>query len=170
MVKFLSSLALAAGLVASAGAGAATYNLGVLPAGVTQFGVYQVSGTFSDTIDFAIGGVSSVSAGVGALNFTLGGSPYMNISNLDLTLYNSHGTDLGSGTDVTLNNLAAGSYYAIVSGKANGVAGGEYGGAISVSPVPESGSLAGAGIRLPGHDAGRPWSAGLRRFPPQGLS
>jgi hypothetical protein len=142
MVKLLSSLALAAGLAASASAGAATYNLGTLPTGVTQFGVYQVSGTFSDTLDFALGGVSNLSAGVGALNFTLGGSPYKNISNLDLTLYNSHGVDLGSGTDITVNNLAAGNYYAIVSGKANGVAGGEYGGAISVSPVPESSSVA----------------------------
>jgi hypothetical protein len=157
MIKALSSLALAAGLVASASAGAATYDLGNLPTGVTQFGVYQVSGTFSDTIDFAISGVSNLSAGVGALNFTLGGSPYKNIGNLDLTLYNSHGTDLGSGTDITVNNLASGSYYAIVSGKATGVAGGEYGGAISVSPVPESSTLAMllAGLGIMGYAVSR---------------
>lgn len=142
MVKFLSSLALAAGLAASASAGAATYDLGALPVGVTQFGTYQVSGTFSDTIDFTIGTLSSLSAGVGALNFSLGGTPYKNISNLDLTIYNSKGTDLGSGTDLTLKGLAAGSYYAIVSGQATGSAGGEYGGAISLSPVPESSTLA----------------------------
>src|SRR5579863_5161976 len=112
MVKLLSSLALAAGLVASASAGAATYNLGTLPAGTTQFGVNQVSGSFSDTIDFSLGSMSNFSAGVGTLNFSLGGSPFKNITGLDLTLYTSGGTDLGSGTDVTLHNLAAGSYYA----------------------------------------------------------
>ncbi len=156
MIKALSSLALAAGLVASASAGAATYDLGSLPAGVTQFGAYQVSGTFSDTIDFTIGSLSKLSAGVGALNFTLGGSSYLNISNIDLTVYNSQGRDLGSGTDVTLN-LAPGSYYAVVSGKATGIAGGEYGGAVSVSPVPESSSVAMllAGLGLLGYAVSR---------------
>jgi hypothetical protein len=142
MKKLLGSLALAAGMVASTGAGAATYDLGTLPAGVTQFGVNQASGSFSDTIDFTLSGLSILSAGVGALNFSLGGATYKNISNLDLTVYSSNGTDLGSGADVTLKGLAAGSYYVIVSGQATGLAGGEYGGAISVSPVPESSTLA----------------------------
>ncbi|HEX8957366.1 MAG TPA: FxDxF family PEP-CTERM protein [Burkholderiaceae bacterium] len=157
MVKFLSSLALAAGLVASASAGAATYNLGTLPAGITQFGVNQVSGSFSDTIDFTLSNMSTLSVGIGALNFNLGGSPFKNISNLDLTLHTAGGTDLGSGADITLHNLAAGGYYAIVSGNANGAAGGEYGGAISVSPVPEAGTVAMllAGLGLLGYVVSR---------------
>jgi hypothetical protein len=157
MLKSLGSLVLAAGLAVSASAGAATYNLGSLPVGVTQFGVYSVSGTFSDTIDFTLGSAANLSAGVGSLNFSLGSSPYKNISNLDLTLYNSSNVDLGSGVNVSVSNLAAGNYYAVISGKANGVAGGEYGGAISVSPVPEASSLAMmlAGLGMLGYVASR---------------
>ncbi len=157
MKKLLSTLALAAGLVASSGAGAATYNLGTLPVGVTQFGVNQVMGSFSDTIDFSLSNLSTLSAGVGTLNFSLGGSPFKNITGLDLTLYTAGGTDLGSGTDITLHNLAAGSYYAIISGTANGSAGGEYGGAIAVSPVPEADSMAMlvAGLGLLGYVVSR---------------
>ncbi|MBV8634570.1 MAG: PEP-CTERM sorting domain-containing protein [Burkholderiaceae bacterium] len=158
MVKFLSTLALAAGLAASASASAGnTYNLGTLPAGVTDFGIYQVNGTFSDTIDFTLSNMSNLSAGVGTLNFSLGGTPYKNISDLDLTLYTAGGTDLGSGTDITLHNLSAGGYYAVISGIANGSAGGEYGGAISVSAVPEPGTVAMmlAGMGLLGYIATR---------------
>lgn len=146
MMKALSGLVLAAGLVASASAGAATYDLGTLTTGVTQFGGYLVNGTFSDTIDFTISSLSTVSTGVGVLNFTMDypdtSTPFMDISSFNLTLYNSKGVELGSGADITLNKLGAGSYYAVMSGIADGPAGGEYGGGISVSPVPESGSLA----------------------------
>ncbi len=157
MVKFLGSLALAAGLAVSASAGAATYDLGTLSTGVTQFGPNAVNGTFSDTIDFTIAGASNLAAGVGALNFSLGSTPYFGINNLNLTLYNSHNVDLGSGASVSLNDLSGGSYYAVITGKTYGVAGGEYGGAISISAVPEASTLAMmlAGLGLLGYVASR---------------
>ena len=142
MVKILGSLALAAGLAVSGMANATTYNLGTLPSGVTQFGPNIVNGSFSDTIDFTVSSASSLAAGVGQLSFSLGNTPYLGINSLNLTLYNSSNVDLGSGTDVTVGNLASGNYYAVVTGKTFGSAGGEYGGAISISAVPEASTAA----------------------------
>jgi hypothetical protein len=67
---------------------------------------------------------------------------YFGINNLNLTLYNSSNVDLGSGASVAVNNLSAGSYYAVITGKTFGLAGGEYGGAVSISAVPEASTLA----------------------------
>ncbi|HEX7645628.1 MAG TPA: FxDxF family PEP-CTERM protein [Burkholderiaceae bacterium] len=143
MKKILGIFALAAGLVASTSAMADTYNLGAVPIGWHgQFGPNWVRGAFSDTIDFTLSGASTISAGVGTLNFTVGGMPFNNINGLDMTVYTSGGIDLASGTDITLNNLAAGNYYAIVSGVANGSSGGYYSGAVAVSQVPEGNSVA----------------------------
>jgi hypothetical protein len=142
MVKFLSSLALVAGLAVAGAANAATYNLGTLAEGVTQFGPNVIHGGFSDTLDFTIGSASNLAAGLGQLSFSLGSTPYLGIGNLNLTLYNSSNVDLGSGTDVVVNNLSAGNYYAVISGKTYGSGGGEYGGAISISAVPEVSTMA----------------------------
>jgi hypothetical protein len=84
------------------------------------------------------------------LNFSLGGTPFFNITGLNLALYNSNHVELASGTDISLSKIAAGNYYAVITGRANGVAGGEYAGAFSVSAVPEASTwvmlLAGLGL------------------------
>jgi len=131
----LSSLLLAA----SFGAHAAEYNLGNLSAGYTGFGGNIVSGSFMDKINFSLTGQTDGSFGAGALNFTVGGAPILNISGLSLSLFDNSDNNLGSGLDFSLNALNAGSYYLKVTGIANGFSGGMYAGGIDVSPVPEPG-------------------------------
>lgn len=134
LVKYLIA---AAFVTAGFGANATEYNLGNLPTGYTGFGANFVSGSFLDKINFSLTGESSGSFGAGALNFTVGGAPILNISGLSLALFDSNDNSLASGLDFSLNALSGGNYYLKVSGVANGLGGGVYAGGINVSPVPE---------------------------------
>lgn len=136
LVKYLVAAALVA---ASFGANATEYNLGNLSNGYTGFGGNVISGSFMDKINFSLTGQANGSFGAGALNFTVGGAPVLNISGLSLSLFDSSNNNLGTGLDFSLNGLNTGSYYLKVTGIANGFAGGMYAGGIDVSPVPEPG-------------------------------
>jgi len=138
MKKVLFGLMLLAGISAGS-ASAATYNLGTLATGDTVFGSYNVgAGLFSDKVNFSLASGANLEGSVGNLELTLGSKVIENISNLNVALYNSSGTQLGSGTDVTLSGLQpAGNYYAVISGTGTGTKGGIYAGAFSVSAVPE---------------------------------
>ena len=128
-------------LAASAGAHASDYYLDNLSAGFTSFGGNFVSGSFLDNVHFTLDGPAEGSFGVGALNFTVGHTPILNISNLNLSLIGNDGSNIGSDLDFTVNSLDAGNYILQISGNANGVAGGVYAGGINLSPVPEPGVL-----------------------------
>ena len=136
--QFLVSVLL---LGAAAGAQATDYNLGTLSDGYTNFGPNSViSGSFIDKISFNLFGSSNDSFGIGALNFALGGTPFLNINNLSMSLFDSKDTFLGNGLDLTVNSLSSGDYYLKITGTATGYAGGLYAGGIysqSTTPVPE---------------------------------
>lgn len=125
--------------VASFGAYATDYNLSVSNVGLTSFGENFVSGSFLDKINFTLSGSSSGSFGVGALNFTVGSMPILNINSLTMSLFDSNSNKLGYGSDFTVNTLGTGNYYLQITGLSNGVNGGLYGGGINMSPVPEPG-------------------------------
>lgn len=127
-------------LVSAMGAQAADYNLGNLSAGYTNFTYNVASGSFMDKIAFNLTSQSNGSFGAGALNFTVGGVPLLNISGLSLSLFDGSDNQLGNGLDFSINALNGGNYYLKVSGVANGLAGGMYGGGINVSAVPEPGT------------------------------
>ncbi|MBV8634569.1 MAG: FxDxF family PEP-CTERM protein [Burkholderiaceae bacterium] len=138
MVKFLGSLALAAGLAVSAGASATTHDLGTLHLGTNPATETVGPGNFSDIIDFTIGSASVVGSGIGSTNVVIFGSSVFDITGLSMTVYNASNVALGSGTDINLGSLAAGTYRAVITGDATGSAGGIYTDAISVSAVPEA--------------------------------
>lgn len=145
-MKFVKQLLVSAVLLGSAvGAQAADYNLGTLSAGFTGFGPNSViSGSFVDKINFTLTGLTNDSFGVGALNFTVGGLPVLNINNLSMSLFDSNDTALSSGLDFTVNSLTNGNYYLKVTGTATGLLGGLYTGGINtvnVTPVPEPDAL-----------------------------
>jgi len=139
MSKLVGRLLLAVGLAVSLNAAAATYNLGTLPIGETDFGINNVGkGTFSDTINFSLGSASNLETGISSLELVLGGSVRFGISSLNMALYNSAGAKLGGGTDITVSNaLPTGSYFAVITGIGSGSSGGKYAGAFLVSAVPE---------------------------------
>jgi hypothetical protein len=141
MSKLVGRLLLAVGLAVSLNAAAATYNLGTLPIGETDFGINNVGkGTFSDTINFSLGSASNLETGISSLELVLGGSVRFGISSLNMALYNSAGAKLGGGTDITVSNaLPTGSYFAVITGIGSGSSGGKYAGAFLVSAVPEPG-------------------------------
>lgn len=153
MNKFLSSLALAAGLAASAGANATTYDLGGMPwMGVVQTGLYNVNGTFSDTLDFSLNvPFSALHMGVGTfdvneveLGMGPGVYPYygINASSLNMAVYNSDNVELASGTAFELADLHKGNYYAVITGTTFGAQGGEYSVLFTIASVPEASTLA----------------------------
>ena len=144
-------------LGASASAMASDQFLGTLPAGYTGFTSTTSIGSFLDKVYFSLGGESSGSFGVGALNFTVKKAPILNISDLSMTLFNSSNVQLGNGLDFTVNSLAAGDYHLDVAGNTTGIFGGVYAGGIDVSPVPEPGvwSLLLAGFSMIGFMAYR---------------
>ncbi|HSY28659.1 MAG TPA: hypothetical protein VK832_14215, partial [Burkholderiaceae bacterium] len=135
MSKLVGRLLLAVGLAVSLNAAAATYNLGTLPIGETDFGINNVGkGTFSDTINFSLGSASNLETGISSLELALGGSVRFGISSLNMALYNSAGAKLGGGTDITVSNaLPTGSYFAVITGIGSGSSGGKYAGAFLVS-------------------------------------
>jgi hypothetical protein len=139
MSKLLGRLLLAVGLAASLNAAAATYDLGTLTNGDTDFGTYSVGkGSFSDTIDFSLGSASNLEAGIGSLEVLLGGTVRTGITSLNMVIYNSSSAVLGSGTDITVSSiLPTGSYFAVITGIGSGSNGGKFGGTFAVSAVPE---------------------------------
>ncbi len=139
MSKLVGRLLLAVGLAVSLNAAASTYDLGTLTTGYTDFGTYSVGrGSFSDTIDFSLGSASNLEVGIGSLEVLLGGSVRTGINSLNMVLYNSSSTVLGSGTDIAVSNtLPAGSYFALITGIGSGSNGGKFGGTFAVSAVPE---------------------------------
>jgi hypothetical protein len=146
----LKAIAVAAALAGGAvSASAVTYNIGTMPiapAIYSNTASLPFSTTaFTDRYDFSfpVGAVfqsgSAVSVNVAGL---------LNISNIQVSLFTSGGTLLGSGGtgvssqlfDVALTPGA--SYYYTVTGTANGVAGGAYSFIASASPIPEPGTYA----------------------------
>jgi len=126
----------------SLGSQAADYSLGNISNSSSTFGGNVVTGSFLDKIYFSLDTASDASFGAGALNFTVGGTPFLNVNDLSLNLVDASNNSLqGSGLDFTINPLASGSYYLQVSGIANGLGGGLYAGGISVSAVPEPGFM-----------------------------
>jgi hypothetical protein len=144
MSKLFRRLLLVGGIAASLNASAITpvqvntIDLGSVSSGVTSFYGSVNPGFFSDTIDFSIGGHSSIATGLQSINV----AQWLGISNLGVSLYSSSGKLLGSGTSINLGSAQPGSYYEVVTGSATGSAGGIFAGSIAVSPVPESSTLA----------------------------
>lgn len=144
MSKLFRGLLLVAGIAASVNASAITsvqvsgIDLGTVSPGVTSFYESVSPGFFTDTIDFTIGGKSSIATGLQSINV----SQWLGISNLGVSLYSSSGALLGTGTSINLGSAQAGKYYEVVTGSATGSAGGIFAGSISVSPVPEASTMA----------------------------
>lgn len=121
---------------------AADRDLGALVEGYHDFGPHVVAASsFLDKIYFTLPQASSADFGGGALNYSVRGAPYRQISDLSLSLFNNASDRLGGGGDFSVNQLAPGAYYLQVAGAATGSAGGLYAGSISVTalPVPEPG-------------------------------
>lgn len=145
MLQKLSSWVLiTAGLFCSVSVHAATYSLGTLVPGDNEFGVYSVNpSSFADRINFDIGSLGSLSAGVGSIKVTVGLTVKRDISNLALQVYDDANHLLPTALGSTLTNLTlasalpAGHYYALITGLATGTLGGKYGGVFTLSPAPE---------------------------------
>jgi len=163
MMKISKSvLAIAAILAASASAHATVTNLGAAVVGTPlSFGGLAAAGPFNDVFTFTLpvnGG-----SGYSVTNFGLLPGQYNTVfstlslvSNPDGVLYNADDQLLSTSTSPGGNSLAlawgaanAGNYYLVVGGVANGLQGGIYNGAISVTaaapaapPVPEPGTYA----------------------------
>lgn len=123
---------------ASFGAQATVYDLGTLNAGYTDFEYGVSSGSFSDKISFLLSGQSDTEYGAGPLNYVVGTKTYKNISSLAMSLFDDGDHLIGTGLSFSMLGLNPGGYYLTVSGIANGINGGKYGGSINVSPVPEA--------------------------------
>lgn len=142
MPKLISSLLLAAGLCGSLSANAdAIYTVEApLDFGISALGTpHQVApGSFTDTINFTLGGPGNLVGGIESLDLNIGATSVFGISGLGMSLYTSEGVLLGSGSGfVVPNTQLAGNYYVNIFGTAVGSAGGMYAAALSVSPVPE---------------------------------
>jgi len=132
------ALALCSGLAA-----ADTFDAGNLP----QSNVYTLAvshaGSFADIFNFRLTGAADVSAAASVLNLDLGTLSVLRIDSPALSLFSaaSPGSPIMSGsTNVFAANLAAGDYFAKVTGNATGAAGGNYlMGLYSVvtTPIPE---------------------------------
>lgn len=140
LIKCLIAAALLAGGIASANA--SDRSLHLLNEGNNDFGPHSVApGSFLDRIYFDIGSDSSGDFGMGSLSFSLRGIPYLEISGMDMSLFDGNGALLGNGLDFSVGALRSGNYYLQVTGNATGMSGGMYAGSISITslPVPEPG-------------------------------
>lgn len=134
------------------------FDLGTLSVGDVNFGrtVPYSTSSFLDEYNFVLATAADDALGLGALNFSLRGTPYSHISGLSLVMFDAAngilgvGADAGNGANITLSNVPAGDYRFTVSGIPDGTNGGQYAGVLSVSPVPEPDiwmtMLAGLGI------------------------
>lgn len=108
--KYINTLLIAAGLVCSVNVGAATYTLTPNTQNTYTVGV----GQFTDTFNFALNDVSSLSA-------TLSNIVGINPNNTNIQLFNGANTSLGSNaTQLNFSSLDAGSYYLQVKGQGIG--------------------------------------------------
>lgn len=142
------------GMAVSVQATAAEYHLGTLSSGYTTFGPNPVNDMFTDTVFFSVTGDSG-SFGAGVLNFNVGGTPLMHVSDFSMSLFGADGASVGSGLDFTVDTLVAGDYYLKISGNADGLHGGMYAGGINIPAVPEPGmwNMLFAGLLMMGFTA-----------------
>lgn len=152
-MKLATAAAVAAGLLATAGANATTTHLGAAAVGVPLpfAGYVPAAGLFGDTFTFSL--PTNGGTGYSVTNFTLIPGTFNTIlntlslfSNPDNVLFNGDDTWLATSSVPGVNSIdlafaatPAGNYYITVGGVANGTMGGIYNGAISVSaaPIPE---------------------------------
>ncbi|QUT05652.1 hypothetical protein KFK14_22315 [Sphingobium phenoxybenzoativorans] len=143
MIKTLALGISVLALSVSAPAFAATYDLGLLTNGTpTAKAAATAPGAVNDIIKFELGGTTDLGTYLNQFNGSLFGKSY-NITGLSATFYSGGGTLIGAVGDTvsaTFANLAAGNYYATVTGNAVGTGGGSYTltllGSGSAAPVP----------------------------------
>ena len=152
--KIVGALTLIASAVASHGAQASTYNLGLLSSTpVIQF-VQVTPGAINDRFDFSIGTLSDASAAATNHSLSFFQFSVLDIPNLSMSLFDSANAMINgptvSGQSVANLNISAGNYHAQVTGNTTGMSGGAY----SVSmvaypaavPVPAAVWLLGSGL------------------------
>jgi hypothetical protein len=163
-MKTKSFFAAAAIALSSISSFAAIHNLGTLGSGDTflsgsdSTNIVVAKGSFADTFNFNVSAMSDVGVSAGVLNFF---KFKITDATFSYTLFNSSNVALGSGTNVdnafSLASLNIGSYRLAVTGNATGALGGQYNGALTVTPVPEPETVAMllAGLGLMGSIARR---------------
>jgi len=127
------------------------------------FAANNMGSTFSDKFNFNVASTGSTTSmsSIEAIISSISGSATTGLAITGLSLYNSTGTLLSSGTSlssgavdvwtITGSNLAAGNYYLQVSGNLVGTTSAAFGGALAMAaPVPEPETygmmLAGLGV------------------------
>lgn len=143
-MKFIKTLLASVAFVAAASsANAADQNLGVLSAADTPYysGIITTAGSFTDYITFTLDNNYISSFGAGVLNYTVGATDFLHISDFTQTLLKD-GVEIGTGLNFTVNSLTAGTYQVKLTGVTDGAFGGQYAGGISIAAVPEPSSVA----------------------------
>ncbi|GBG15013.1 uncharacterized protein NMK_2614 [Novimethylophilus kurashikiensis] len=122
------------------------YDLGADPTAANSYSVTHDAGSFSDVFNFTLSQASdTISSAVSLyLPGINGSSAFYNITNGTLSLYQGGSNTLLGSTNwgstngvLSVNNVAAGSYYWKVAGDAVGLNGGVYLYAADTAPVPE---------------------------------
>lgn len=142
-IKTLAAVGVSAMMAQSAWAnhpatGDRVLDLGTLGDGTTVLNQKVAGGEFSDTYNFSLD-ASVLTADL--LDKSAAGS--YDIANLSLSFYDSTDTSLFTLTADDFDqfgpvNLAAGDYYAVVSGETEGTHGGMYQMSFNISPVPDA--------------------------------
>jgi len=112
-----------------------TYNVGPLTATPYLNTTTVSAGPFSDHYNFS---VAADSTGVGSvinIPLTLNSAEILDISGVSLSVFDSTSARLASGTNLSFS-AAVGSYYALITGTADGSGGGAYTLALAIQPVP----------------------------------
>lgn len=117
-----------------------TFNLGLLDSTPTVKYVQQASGSVFDRFYFSIGTQSDATLSATNVQLSTPLFDILNIPNLSMSVFESNTNVLlngptASGQSATIN-LAAGNYYAQVSGNITGLAGGSYLVSMAALPVP----------------------------------
>lgn len=147
--KIAASLAFIALSISSAAQANTVYSMGTLTTGFSVMTAANAFGTtFTDTFNFNITATSDVSASVADLTQYLYTFTVLKDNNLLMSL--NGGAQVGNNISTAMLNLTAGSYSAIVTGNAVGIAGGLYSVAMtakpSAVPVPAAVWLLGSGL------------------------
>lgn len=162
-MKFLVATLFAASLAAGTGnALATTADLGTLSSSPTTINFLH-NGSFSDSVGFQIGELSTLQAQLTNWYVTFGPITTLDIASLAADLYaGGNSTPLASYAwtstvsnpplQFSLSNLASGGYHLDISGQTSGVAGGGYSLSLLTTTVPEVSewSLMMAGLLLLG--------------------
>ncbi len=157
-MKFIKTLLASVAFIAmasSANAATGTYtdlgkvaviDIAELDLGLNAYtAVVKPVGDFSHSFVFTLPELTNVSATLNNIVVQFPGFDVFNISGATYSILNSSNAVLGSsvaGTPFTVSGLAAGEYTFKVVGETVGAAGGNYGFAINVTPVPEPSSAA----------------------------